>query len=229
MRYVRYGSLATAAAVLVGVFWVASPSAGAFDKAVDKAAKAEVVRYTVRQAVGDLKEETSLVTVRGQAIRVETGKGSIWVLDWKVKGALVIRPKFRQYQTMDISGPAVGPIDALAMNIREQLLQLKKQKAELEGTERVNGVLADMYTVPAGQAMQMKGSWTVLIGRASGLPVKATLEAVAGDRALTRVYEKFDWSPKVDETTFALTPPADLTETTFIHTIPPIPPYKPKK
>src|SRR5262249_58947531 len=100
----------------------------------------------------------------------------------------------------------------LGMNVRDQLLALRKQKAEPAGTETVNGEVADRYVVKGGKAFHLEGDWAVWVGRKTGLPVKVSVETTNFGRARAPVYEAFDWDPEIDAMTFAIDPPAGFTE-----------------
>jgi hypothetical protein len=157
---------------------------------------------------------TNTVTVRGNKYRVEgiTDLGLIWVIDRDEGAALITHPRAKKYQTVDIRNGFISPVEVVGMNVRDQLLALKGQKAEPARAETAEGVLADRFVVKAGKAFHLEGEWNLWIGRRSGLPVKVSVATTDNGRPMTRVYTAFDWSPAIDADTFATDPPANYTE-----------------
>lgn len=228
MAYLGYGSLAAAVLVGFGLFGLDGNAAAALDKAFDKVEQADAVRFHVTTTLEGRAQPANVVTVRGEKLRVE-GLGQVgltWVIDRDKKAALITHPKAATYQTVDMTQGGVAPVEVLGMNVPAQLLALRKQKAEAAGAEKVGDVLADKFVIKDGKAFHLQGDWTVWVGRDSGLPVKVSVEAKLQGRAMTRVYEAFDWAAKPDAATFAIDPPKDFTEAVLLRTFPPLPPRK---
>jgi hypothetical protein len=232
MRYVRFGSLATAAAVLVGVVaLLLNPRpAVAMDKVLDKAAQADAVRYEVR-TMSDLADNTAAVTVRGKQVRVESGDTVTFVIDWETSGMLILSHPNKTYQTVDLAAKAGGiaPFDIFAVKFRDQLAALKKEKFESAGTEKVGEVKTEKVTATGVSSLGMTGDWTVWVDPKTEYPVKIEVEATRGKMTVFRSYGQFDWAPKVNKEMFSLDPPEGYAEGTVFHTVPPLTPIKKDK
>jgi hypothetical protein len=227
LRYLGYGSLAAAATVLIGVLLseFGGGTAAAFEQAIEKVAKSDAARFRVRTKFSSPAEQTSNVIIRGNKLRSDgaLGPGTAWIIDWDAKGALIIDTTKRAYQTVDMSTGGITPIDFIGINIRDELLALKSQKAQLTGAEMIAGEMADKYAVRGGTAFHTEGDWEVWIGRSSMLPVKVTVNTDLRGIRSTRVFESFDWNAKTDAATFAIDPPVDFEEKTVLGLFPPLP------
>lgn len=231
MRYIRYGSLATAAAVLVtvGVFALGGNRAAAMDKVLEKAAKADTVRYQVR-TVSDLTDHTDTVTVRGQTVRVDGSRVS-FVIDWEAGGMFILSHPNKVYQTVDMTAKdgGIAPFDVFAVKFRDQLTALQKEKFESAGKEKVGDINADKFTVTGVTSLGMTGDWTIWVNPKTERPVKIEVEATRNKRKVTRTYSDFDWAPKVNAADFALEAPEGYTEDVVFVTKPPLTPLPKKK
>jgi hypothetical protein len=240
MRYLGYGSAATAAAALLAL-WLVGGKAVAFDDALAKVQKAEAVKYDVREAEDGTERNTSSVVVAGNKIRVEgTNFPLTFVVDHDLKGAIILDGRTKKYQTIDLATAGVGvPVDAFGVNFRTQVLNLKAPDAKPTGTETVNGAVLDKYTVQGAAALGVRtADWTFWLDRKSQFPVKVTCEYTIqlrgvkmdgtrfeADKTISRFFENFEWNPKVEKGVFGLDPPEGYVEGEIFRTIPP---YKKK-
>lgn len=235
-RYIRYGSFATAAAIIVAVFvglfgW-SNGTARAFDKALEKLRTAAAVRYQVKTE-SPSTSHVDEVTIRGKQMRVELVAFSklTWIIDSETSGMLILNPPTKTYQTVDLAAKSggIGPFDIRGANVREQLEDLIKQKPIFEKTETVDGISTDRYAITGGEALGLTGDWTVWLDRKSSYPVRVLSQFTLSGKKLTREYSNFDWSPKVGDGDFSLDPPGDYREDTIFHTNPPLAPFPKKK
>ncbi len=226
-----FGSFA--AAVLIAGFALVGPGvnqAAAWERSLEEVEKTEAVRFQVTMTFAGRVQPTSVVTVRGNRCRIDDWglPDSSWVFDLDAKAALITQPKAAKYQTVDLSEGYIAPVEVVGLNVREQLLALRGQRAETGGTETVEGVLADKWVIKSGKAFHLDGEWNVWIGRQSGLPVKVSVQAVSQGQPMTRVFSAFDWDPTTDTATFAIDPPDGFTEAVIFRVFPPLPPRKKK-
>ncbi len=229
LAYLGYGSFA--AAVLIAGIALIGPAvnrAAAWERSLEKVEKTEAVRFQVTMTFAGRVQPTSVVTVRGNQCRIDDWglPDSSWVFDLDAKAALITQPKAAKYQTVDLSEGYIAPVEVVGLNVREQLLALRGQRAETGGTETVEGVLADKWVIKSGKAFHLDGEWNIWIDRKSGLPVKVLVHAVSQGLPMTRVFSVFDWNPTIDKATFAIDPPAGFTEAVIFRVFPPLPPRK---
>lgn len=232
MRYVRFGSLATAAAIVLGVgaLLLNPRPAVAMDKVLDKAAQADAVRYEVNTK-SDLADHSDTVTIRGKQVRVESGDTVTFVIDWETSGMLILSHPNKTYQTVDLAakGGVIAPFDTFAVKFRDQLAVLKKEKFESAGVEKLGAMKAEKMTASGVSSLGMTGDWAVWVDPKTEYPVKMEVEATRGKMTVFRSYSNFDWAPKVADSMFRLDPPEGYTEGTVFHTIPPLTPIKKSK
>jgi hypothetical protein len=242
MRYLGYGSAATAAAALLAL-WLTNGRVVALDDVLERVEKVETVKFVSTEFKNDKKTNTQTVVVKGNKIRIEGDNYPLaFVIDHDAKGAIILDTRSKKYQTMDLSKSGILPTEGFSVNLREQVQGLKKQNAKYAGKVTVDRAVLDKYTVADGAALGHGGAeWEILIDRSTKLPVKMTSKSThqmrgmkmdgtpfAQDNVVWRVYEKFEWEPKLDKGLFGLDPPEGYEEGTIFTTIPPIPPYKKK-
>jgi hypothetical protein len=242
MRYLGYGSAATAAAALLAL-WLTSSRVVALDDVLERVEKVEAVKFVSTEFKNGKETNTQTVVVKGNKIRIVGDNHPIaFVIDHDAKGAIILDSRSKKYQTMDLSQSGILPAEGFGVNLREQVQSLKKQDAKYAGKVTVDGAVLDKYTVADGAALGHRGAeWEILIDRGTKLPVKMTSEFTqqvrgmkmdgtpfAQDNVVSRVYEKFEWEPKLDKGLFGLDPPEGYVEGEIFRTIPPIPPYKKK-
>jgi hypothetical protein len=242
MRYLGYGSAATAAAALLAL-WLTSSRVVALDDVLKRVETAETVKFVSTEFKNGKETNTQTVVVKGNKIRIEGDNYPLaFVIDHDAKGAIILDSRSKKYQTMDLSKSGILPAEGFSVNLREQVQSLKKQDAKYAGKVTVDGAVLDKYTVAGGAALGHRAAeWEILIDRSTKLPVKMTSEFThqmrgmkmdgtpfVQDNVVSRVYEKFEWEPKLDKGLFSLDPPEGYEEGTIFTTIPPIPPYKKK-
>lgn len=232
MRYIRYGTLATAAAVLVGVaggvLWSPRESAAAeFQRAMANARKAESmtarIRYTRTDAAAKGKESVTKLYVSGQRVRMESlnpgGEGypdlkttpvlTVNVYDLEELKQLTVSYRNNQYLARDMDFRGDVP------DVLSQFRGVADDAIEALGQEKVGGTAAKAYRVrarglvgPLGKAADVR----VWIDPATDLPVRIRV-ADAGDpgtgewREWVSVYDEFAWNVKLADDLFSLTPP----------------------
>jgi hypothetical protein len=242
MRYLGYGSAATAAAAFLAL-WLTGSSAVALDDVYARVEKAESVRFVTEEFSDGKSMNTQTVVSRGNQVRIEGKDHPLeFVIDHDLKGAIILDSRTKTYQTIDLTKAGILPTDAFNVNLKAQVQELKKQKAEYAGAEKADGLLLDKYTVTGAAALGHRSAdWSLWIDRKTKLPVKMASEykqelrgakmdgtPFAEDHVITRVYESFEWNPKIEKGLFSLDPPAGYTEGTIFTTIPPLTPYKKK-
>jgi hypothetical protein len=229
LAFLGFGSLA--ASILVAGLALIGPAvnkAAALERSLEKVEKTEAVRFRVTMTFAGRVLPTSVVTVRGNRCRIDDWGllDSSWIIDLDAKAALITQPKTAKYQSVDLSHGYIAPVEVVGLNVREQLLALRGQKAVAAGVEAVEGILADKFVIKAGKAFHLNGEWTIWIGQKSGLPVKVSVQALSQGQPMTRIFSAFDWNPTTDAATFAIDPPAGFTEAVILHIFPPLPPRK---
>ena len=147
MRYIRYGSLTTAAAVLVAVAFVALTPRTllAMDKVLDKVKATESVSYTDTQTTPDGAVTAINSYVRKEQTRIEIRGGkTTYVFDYAKRKALVYSTDLKAYEVYDLPEQTADTRpDALA----QELQRLRAKKAAEDGTERVGDVDAVAFKV----------------------------------------------------------------------------------
>lgn len=240
VRYLGFGALATAAMLLIGIILsgIGGGTAAALDKAMERVRAAESVRFRVldrvkptspdaESDVPDWLRETITyahsrpandVMISGRKFRIDDvlGPGSIWIIDWERKEALISDPVHRAFQKMDMHRIAVSPLDIESMNVCDELLALRKQKARFDGADVVDGQQADKYVVNNGKAFHTQGNWAIWIGHATGLPVKVTVDYDLRGVVVSRVYDHFDWNPNLASELFSLNAPEGFREQSIL-------------
>lgn len=215
MRYFGYGA-ATAAAVAVataaGLLWFGGGSAAALQKAIEKARKAESVRYTSTLAVEGVPDKVELARVRGDRFRIEAADGSqVRIADLKARKGVILDADRKLAQQLDLpAGPEAQP------SILDALNKLAGQPGERVGEEDVGGVRATRFKVTIGGPKDARQEWAVWVDPKTGWPVKmqsAGTVAVPQDDGtdkevpFTSTLDRLEWNAPFDDTLFALDPP----------------------
>lgn len=216
MRYIRYGAVSTAAAVLAGVLvLVAGPgSAVAFDRVRDEVKKADAVTYVDTQV--DASGHTSKIKYsnRGKQARMELVKsGNVYVFDYARRKALSVAPSLRAYELYDIPEEDA---DAQAAQFVAEVKRLLAGAAVETGTEKIDGVRATAFKIAGGTMYGLVADYRVLVDPKTALPMRISCERkpTGPDDALfvKRTFDQFDWKPTLTDELFALDPPKGYTE-----------------
>ena len=238
-RFIRYGSFAAAAAIVVWVFvallGLNNGTARAFGQALEKLQLTETVRYRAHTEsefpgpAGTLPIRASHldeVTIRGKRMRVESVAFPklIWIIDSEISGLLILDPQTKTYQTVDLAAKtgAIVPFDIMAVNMRAQLENLIRQIPVFEKTETVDGVATERYAINGGESLGLKGDWTIWLDRKSSDPVRIVFESMQEGKSLRREYSHFEWNPTIADSALSLEPPDGYREHTIFRTIPPL-------
>ena len=216
MRYIRYGAVSTAAAVLVGVLvLVAGPgSAVAFDRVRDEVKKADAVTYVDTQVDSNGHATAIKYYNRGKQARMELVKsGNAYVFDYAKRKALSVAPSLRAYELYDIPEEDA---DAQAVQFVAEVKRLLEGAAVETGTEKVEGVRATAFKIAGGTMYGLVADYRVLVDPKTALPVRISCERkpTGPDDALfvKRTFGQFDWKPTLTDELFSLDPPKGYTE-----------------
>jgi hypothetical protein len=218
MRIIGYGSLATAAAVALGV-GLTGGTASALDKAADKAAAADAVTYVAKEKLGTQAEIESKHSLRGHRARIELAGGTtVLVVDTKAREALMTIPPLKVYEKSGPNTPGPRVDDLGGKTAVAALLALRGKKPEYLGREEAGGVRAVKLKVMEDRtkSRQEPIEWTLWLDPATDLPVKmqksGTTFAGGKEVPTTTVFERFEWNPKLEDKLFDMTPPAGFKE-----------------
>ena len=216
MRYIHYGTVSTAVAVLVRVLvLVARPeSAIAFDRVRDEVKKADAATYVDTQVDQQGYATQIKYFNRGKQVRMELVKsGNVYVFDYAERKALSVAPSLQAYELYDI--PEEDADDQAAQFVAE-VKRLLKGAAVETGTVKVDGVGATAFTIAGGTMYGCKADYRVLVDPQTALPVRISCERkpTGPDDAsfVKRTFGQFDWNPKLADELFSLDPPKGYTE-----------------
>ena len=216
MRFIRYGSLATAAAVLAAVaFFALTPrTVVAMDKVLEKVKKVEAVTYTDTQVDRQGYAIEVKYFSRGQQTRMEIRGGKMtYVLDYTKRKALAYSTDLKVFEVYDVT---VEDEDTQAMQFVKEVKRLLGGKAVVDGTEAVDGVKATAFKIDGGTMYNTTADYKVWVDPKTELPVRISYERKPADESdampVKRTFGVFDWDPKLADDLFALDPPKGYTE-----------------
>ena len=217
MRYIGYGSLATAAAVLVGVglLLTNSSSAVAFEKVLNKVKKAEAVTYVDTQVDPQGYSSELKYFSRGQQTRLELGGvgKNVYVFDYAKRKALSIAPSITAYELYDIP---MEDDDTQAMQFLNEAKRLLGGTSVEDGTEKIDGVKTTVFKIAVGTMYNTTADYKVWVDPKTELPVRISYERKPTDASdaapVKRTFDRFDWNPKLADDLFSLDPPKGYTE-----------------
>ena len=215
-RIMRYASFTTAAAVILGtagVLWFGGSSAAAFQKAIEKARRAESVGYTQRLAVEGIPEQVEIARIRGEEFRIEDGDGTrARIANLRTRKAVFLDADRRLAQFVDLPAGREAPPGLL-----ESLNKLAGQDGEKVGDEDVAGTRATKFKLKREEPKGGAEEWFVWIDPKTGWPVKmqstgkVALTQENGQEKIvpyTLTLDKFEWNAKFEDKVFSLDAPA---------------------
>jgi outer membrane lipoprotein-sorting protein len=214
-RIMRYASFTTAAAVILGtagVLWFGGTSAAAFQKAIEKARRAESVGYTQRLAVEGIPEQVEIARIRGDQFRIEDGDGTrTRIANLRTRKAVFLDADRKLAQFVDLPVGQETPPGLL-----ESLNKLAGQDGEKVGDEDVAGTRATKFRLKRDEPKGGAEEWFVWIDPKTGWPVKmqntgkVALTQENGQEKMvpyTLTLDKFEWNAKFEDKLFSLDAP----------------------
>ncbi len=222
MRYIGFG---TATAATVGVataaalLWFGDGRAVALERVAEKVKRAESVTYVETQTLGGQAPIEMRFAVRGPLVRIDAGdagRSTVLILDTKEKTGLMLAPPAKAYRKIDKDGPGRIGGPAGGQSPVEALLALKDRKPESTAEEKLDGKAVQRLTIKGDPKADPPGDWVIWVDPKTELPVKMTYEGktFAGGKEVpvTKVFEKFVWNAKLDDTLFEQKVPAGYKE-----------------
>lgn len=211
MRYVGYGTAATAAAGLLavaGMLWFPRPSAAAeFRKALDNAERAKSVK--VIATIENNGKATYVRTIyrQGDLIRMETVRDAelgedppVIVADLKTRKALLLHTMSKTARRTTLGEQEVrlvtGVMDGLS-GIKEQVAGGDEKAVKDLGEEKLGDRKTRAYEVTGKQP---PGVWKVWVDPKTELPVRVRLASENAKNTFTLDFEK--WNEEFDEKLF---------------------------
>jgi outer membrane lipoprotein-sorting protein len=236
MRYVGFGAAAAAllaVATTAGVLWFGGNSAEAtYRRAMDKAAKAETVRFTWSQTSGppgqkgkivttdkngnvreydSSSESTLTVIAKGSKVRLESDSKPVRLEDYQADTGLMLDHKYKVATRFTPGGK-----DGDWFGLFNRLAKLKPENVKPAGEEMVGKVKALKYELEKGEKTGViagevweGAKWTIWIDPKTDLPVRLRYMK---DEKLKWEFTDFVWNEPADDALFEQKVPPDYGE-----------------
>lgn len=214
MRIMRYGTLATAAAVLAAVLWLPGRSpADDVKKAVRKAEAAKTVRLLVEQDDGaGNKLTTRIYRAEGKRRTDTESVGLTVVLDEKDRKGVMLFAKQKAYRAFDLG--TGDPLDPLARkgydhnSVCHTFKNVRDNHTVTTADEYLDGRKTKAYEVTdvgfdeGGADFKGKADMKLWVDPKTDLPVRSRLVLRLADKTVTSVYTYLGFDEDLDPKLF---------------------------